>query len=160
GFRVRIAVGFAFLSGGDGRPSGWMRRPRRDSPLKGVNRMSSIEMIVASMVGIGARRWRSSSLRSHSRRTPVCESLEGRELLNASWGMGGIAGRWDAAGGLPVGGRSAHFDHVIVFRGFDRQGPRVLGEWAQGKQGFGPFAFSAQAKADMQSLQTDVKQLQ
>ncbi len=90
-------------------------------------------------------------MRANLKRTPQCCALEGRRLLTAAWGGHGM---WDkaAAGDKPPamihpfvkGAESGH----IAIKGSDggRFGQRA--------------APSAQTRADMQTLQTDLKTLQ
>src|SRR3954451_12391303 len=120
--------------------------------------MGSIQTIIASMSGAASHRVDGN--RARARRAPACESLEGRALLNAGWGGAHSHGMWDgmagAAGRLeeaPVhtwgGGAALDKGHM-----HDHGFPGV------GAPGHGMPALSAQAQADLQTLQNDVKSLQ
>jgi hypothetical protein len=115
--------------------------------------MGSILTIIASLSGADAHPIEGT--RRKVRRAPACESLEGRALLNAGWAGGHMHGAWDAAAGAmggtdpahvhPWGGAAAFVKGQMHDHGFPGHGMPVL---------------SAQAQADLQTLQTDVKTLQ
>jgi hypothetical protein len=98
------------------------------------------------------------------RRAPVCELLEGRQLLNAAWTPPHGFPGWDGAPGARPG-PGAHV-HPLDMRGGPR-GAQVFelhgGPKGTGGPGFDGHAFtkpSAQLQADFQTLQTDQKSLQ
>ena len=112
---------------------------------------------------------RPEARRVDSRRALMCEALEGRQLLNAAWGPGGpgLMGPLVWAGGAApgVGGAaSADVQH------FGKAGGGAAGEHRVGRldahahgaggKSFAPPKLSAQAKTDIQTLQTDEKALQ
>jgi hypothetical protein len=77
----------------------------------------------------------------------ACESLEGRQLLNASWGNSAPSGGLRAAGLTPAEIQALH----------GGAGPRHAIKFdALGKGGHAP---SAQAQADMKTLETDMIKL-
>jgi len=106
----------------------------------------------------------SEPARTKVRRAPACETLEGRQLLNAAWTPPRGFPGWDGAAGTGTGPAA----HVRPFnmKGADRGGhafdihgaPQGLGG-----QGFAGHKFtkpSAQLQADFQTLQADQKALQ
>jgi hypothetical protein len=120
--------------------------------------MGSIQTIIASLCG--AATIRADGTRTRERRVPACDLLEGRALLNASWGMGQSHGMWDG-----TAGGSGHPDpaHVRPWDGataFDKGHLHNHGFSGQGNPGRGMGALSTQAQADLQTLQNDVKTLQ
>jgi hypothetical protein len=121
--------------------------------------MSSIQTVVASLFGVTTSR--SDGARTGGRRAPACEALEGRQLLNASWGSGlaGSYGVWDATAGGPGSPDPAHVHHGDGPGGLDKNHFHNPGAEGQGHPGKGPgiFALSPQAKADFQTLQNDIK---
>jgi hypothetical protein len=124
--------------------------------------MSSIQTAVASLLGVSAGRTGGTGTRG--RRTPACEALEGRQLLNGSWGSGsaGAHGVWDAMASGIGGLNPAHVHRWDGAGTLDKNHFHDLGGPGQGHPGKGPgmFSLSPQAKADFQTLQTDIKQLQ
>jgi hypothetical protein len=123
--------------------------------------MNSIQTIVASLLGVTSL---PENTRPRSRRAPACEALEGRQLLNGSWGGTGTHGVWNAMGnGLGFGTDSPDPAHVQIWNGtggLDKGHVHNFAFVGKGKFGHGMPALSAQAKADMQTLQTDMKTLQ
>jgi hypothetical protein len=118
--------------------------------------MSSIQTIMASLLGVTPLTEENSRIKS--RRAPQCEVLEGRQLLNGTWGGTGAHGVWDAMGrGLGLGPGGPDPAHIQQWNGAHDRGFSFLGK---DKAGHGMPALSAQAKADMQTLQTDIKTLQ
>jgi hypothetical protein len=124
--------------------------------------MSSIQTIVASLLGVTSLP--EENTRTKSQRSPACEALEGRQLLNGSWGGTGTHGVWSGmAGGLGLGsGRPdpAQIQQWNGAGGFDKGHLHNFMFADKGKLGHGMPALSAQAKTDMQTLQTDMKTLQ
>jgi hypothetical protein len=124
--------------------------------------MSSIQTIVASLLGVTSLS--EETARTKSRRAPVCEALEGRQLLNGSWGGAGTHGVWNSMGnglGFGSGGPAqAHIHQMNGTGGFDKGHGQNFLFVGKGKPGHGMPALSAQAKADMQTLQTDTKTLE
>jgi hypothetical protein len=124
--------------------------------------MSSIQTIVASLLGVTSLS--EETARTKSRRAPQCETLEGRQLLNGSWGGPGTHGVWNAMGsGLGFGTDSRDPAQVQILSGtggFDKGHGHNFVFAGKGKAGHGMPALSAQAKTDMQTLQTDMKTLE
>jgi hypothetical protein len=124
--------------------------------------MSSIQTIVASLLGVTSRP--EEIARTRSRRTPACEALEGRQLLNGAWGDTGAHGVWSGmAGGLGLGHGGPDAAHIGQWSGagaLSKDHARGFDFLGHGKADHGMPALSAQAKADMQTLQTDMKTLQ
>jgi hypothetical protein len=101
--------------------------------------------------------------RGKGRRVPACESLEGRQLLNAAWTPHGFAGTNGAAGqgfsppahvGAFNMNGSAKGGHALNLHGTPK------GTGAQGFAGHTLTQPSAQLKTDLQTLQADEKALQ
>jgi hypothetical protein len=115
--------------------------------------MGSIQTIMASLSGADAHRLEGT--RRKVRRAPACESLEGRTLLNAGWAGGHMHGAWDAAAGASGGADPAHVHPWGGAAAFEK-GPMH----DHGFPGHGMPVLSAQAQAELQTLQTDVKTLQ
>jgi hypothetical protein len=115
----------------------------------------------------GSQVSRPEAPRVDSRRALMCEALEGRQLLNAAWGVGGpgLMGPLVWAGGAPPGiGGSTSADVQYLGKAGAAGGHRIvrldaLKHGAGGKSFTSP-KLSARAKADMQTLQTDEKALQ
>jgi hypothetical protein len=124
--------------------------------------MSSIQTIVASLLGVAIRPEEDS--RTRSRRAPQCEALEGRQLLNGAWGGAGTHGAWSGmAGGPGLGHGGPAAAHIGQWSGAGTLGKDHARGFAfpgHGNAGHGMPAPSAQAKADLQTLQTDMKTLQ
>ena len=121
--------------------------------------MGSIQMIVASLSG--AANHRPNVIRAKERKLPACEPLEGRALLNAGWVGGHAHGMW--AGTAGASGNLDSCAYPSVGRIPRRSAKGHLhdnGFTGTGTPGHGMPALSAQAQADLQSLQTDVKTLQ
>jgi hypothetical protein len=107
---------------------------------------------------------RSKMVRARVRRAPACESLEGRQLLNAAWGPPPGLGGWDGAAG-PGAGVPPHV-HPFGVNGAP-EGHHALkpGAAHKGGPGHGPAGHnftppSAQLQADFKTLQTDQQALQ
>ncbi len=94
------------------------------------------------------------------RRAPLCESLEGRQLLNRGWGFAGGPGMWD--GSTPPAGKldAAHVHNWNGMRAFDKNHVPGQGFPLPGGGSHGMFTASPQAKADMETLHNDIKSLQ
>ena len=119
--------------------------------------MNSIRTLVASVIGTDSPL--KQSARPDVRRAPSCETLEGRQLLSASgwagaphWAAITAAGTTDAAHVRPWNGVKDASGQPFPGRGFDFQ--------VKGGLGHAMPALSAQAKADMQTLSTDINKLQ
>jgi hypothetical protein len=124
--------------------------------------MSSIQTIVASLLGVSTLP--EENTRTKCRRAPECEGLEGRQLLNGTWGGAGTHGVWSGmAGGLGLGHDGPAAAHIGQWSGAGALGKDHARGFAfpgHGKAGHDMPAPSAQTKADMQTLQTDLKTLQ
>ncbi|MGO9599403.1 MAG: hypothetical protein ACLP7Q_15545 [Isosphaeraceae bacterium] len=119
--------------------------------------MNSIRTLVASVIGTDSPL--KQSTRPDVRRAPSCETLEGRQLLSVSgwagashWNAITAAGTTDAAHVQPWNGVKDAGGHHFAGPGFDFQ--------VKGGSGHEMPAPSAQAKADMQTLSTDINKLQ
>jgi hypothetical protein len=119
--------------------------------------MNSIRTLVASIIGTDSPL--KQSARPDVRKAPSCETLEGRQLLNASgwagaphWGASRATGTTDAAHVQSWNGVKDAGGHHFPVPGFDFQ--------VKGDPGHAMPALSAQAKADMQTLSTDIAKLQ
>ena len=118
--------------------------------------MNSIRTLVASVIGTD------SPLKQSTRpdvQAPSCETLEGRQLLNASGWAGALhwnaitaAGTTDAALVQPLNGVKDASGHHFPGPGFDLQ--------LKSGPGHAMPALSTQAKADMQTLSADINKLQ
>src|SRR5689334_9999553 len=110
--------------------------------------MSSIQTIVASLLGVPPLP--EEDTRAKSRRAPECEALEGRQLLNGSWGRTGTHGVWSGmAGGLGlshVGPDAAHIQQWNGAGGFDKGNLHNFAFGGKGGLGHGMPALSTQAK--------------
>ncbi len=75
--------------------------------------MGSIQPIVASLLGVTTLPEENG--RTKPRRAPQCEALEGRQLLNGSWGGAGTHDVWSGMVGGPGlghgGPAAAHIGH-------------------------------------------------
>jgi hypothetical protein len=124
--------------------------------------MSSIQTIVASLLGVTTLPEEDG--RTKPRRAPQCEALEGRQLLNGSWGGAGTHGAWSGmADGLGLGHGGPAAAHIGQWSGSGTLNKDHAPGFAfpgHEKAGHGMPAPSAQAKADIQTLQTDMKTLQ
>ncbi|MDR3633179.1 MAG: hypothetical protein P4L84_05030 [Isosphaeraceae bacterium] len=110
----------------------------------------------ATLTFVAARR---TIKRTAGRPAPLCESLEGRQLLNANWGT---PGAWDpsASGATSASSAEVHRLDLAGAKGTHdgtTSGTLPAGFDPGGKTHAAP---SAQAKADMQTLQTDLKAFQ
>jgi hypothetical protein len=122
--------------------------PRKNGvePMNVMKRLSSL--FVRTLASA------SGPVRPTVRRAPACESLEGRQLLNASWApTQGLASYRGTGGSDPLS-----YAHV---RAFDLKGA-THGAHALDHQGGANHQFapmSAQLQADFQTLRTDQKTL-
>lgn len=125
--------------------------------------MNALERLVSIFDRIHASS--SEPARVQVRRAPVCESLEGRQLLNAAWTPPQGFPGWDGGAPGTGSGPAAHV-HPFNLKGgprgahaFDLHG----GPNGMVDPGFAGHKFtkpSAQLQADFQTLQTDQKTLQ
>ena len=120
--------------------------------------MGSIQTMVASLSGAADRR--ADATRTKSQRVPACESLEGRALLNAGWGGLHSHGMWAGAAGAPGRMETAHVHSWGGASALDKGPMQAHGFPGLGAPGHGMPALSAQAQADLKTLQNDVKTLQ
>ena len=124
--------------------------------------MRSMQTIVASLLSVTSVP--EETTRARSRRAPQCESLEGRQLLNGTWGGTGTHGAWSAMGNnfRPGSGGPdpAQIQQWNGAGGFDKGHLHNSAFAGKAKGGHGMPALSAQARADSQTLQTDMKTLQ
>src|SRR4051812_28945762 len=120
--------------------------------------MGSIQTIIASMSGAASHRVDGN--RARARRAPACESLEGRALLNAGWGGTHSHGMWGGTAGAPGRMQAAHVRTGAGSFSFDKGPMHDHGFPSVGAPGHGMPALGAQAQADLQTLQNDVKSLQ
>jgi hypothetical protein len=106
--------------------------------------MSSIRKLVDSVLGIESLS--EPTARPVMKQAPVCEALEGRQLLNGAWRFAGTHGMWDARTADAGTIDPAYVHRWNGIKSFD--GHHGLGqgfEWP-GKLGRDLFATSPQAK--------------
>jgi hypothetical protein len=120
--------------------------------------MGSIQTIIAMLSSVADRR--ADAPRTRGRSVPACESLEGRALLNAGWGGAHSHDMLDGASGALGRLDTAHVHAWGGATAFDKGPMHDHGFPGHGTPAHGMPALSAQAQADLQTLQTDVKTLQ
>jgi len=116
---------------------------------------------------LGDDRTRNATFRPRVRREPMCESLEGRQLLStAASAMASGMPPWGGPGSFPGGSGTppsaaqiAHFDGKGGPGGFTGMGGADFAHSGKGGS-FTPKAMSATLKADLSALQSDEAQLQ
>ncbi len=121
---------------------------------------------IRNMIGVlsGSDALRSPAARARVRRDPMCETLEGRQLLStAASTLASDMPVWVSRGGFPGGSHgaptTAEIAHFRADGGHKGKGPTDFAH--AGKSGsFTPPAMSATLQADFTTLQNDEKQLQ